>query len=119
MATKKEAMEVYSKELTKLGVDTINEALLEKIILSLGLAAYQMDSDSALVSANDKAEKMLVVDRLLVKKFGMEADLKLIDIVDSAIEVYGKSKPRKFRAVLYYIITTELKMEAVYLGDKK
>jgi hypothetical protein len=118
MATKVQAIEVYTKALTKLGVDPINDALLEKIVLSLGLAAYQMDSDSALVSGNDKTEKMLVVDKLLIKKFGMEPDPKLLDLVDAAIETYGKSNPRKFRVVLYYLLATELKMESVYLGDK-
>jgi hypothetical protein len=119
MATKIEAIKVYTKELTNLGFESINDKLLEKIVLSLGLAAYQMDTDSALVSANDKTEKMLVVDKLLVKKFGMEPDLKLMDLVDAAIGVYGKSKPRKYRAVLYYILATELKMESVYLGEEK
>jgi hypothetical protein len=118
MATKVQAIEVYTKALTKLGVDPINDPLLEKIVLSLGLAAYQMDSDSALVSGNDETEKMLVVDKLLIKKFGMEPDPKLLDLVDAAIETYGKSNPRKFRVVLYYLLATELKMESVYLGDK-
>jgi hypothetical protein len=117
MATKIEAMEVYSKELTKLGVNPIDSALLEKIILSLGLAAYDMNSDSALVSANDKDEKMLIVDRLLVKKFGMVSDLKLVEHIDKAIEKYGKSNPKKYRTVLYYLITKDLKMEKVYLGN--
>ena len=117
MATKIQALELYTKALTKLGIDPINEELLDKIVTALGIAAYRTDVDAAFVSANDKAEKMLVVDKLLVKKFGFEPDPKLMEHVDAAIEVYGKSNPRKYRVVLYYLITVELKMESVYLKD--
>ncbi|MGL4758884.1 MAG: DUF2853 family protein [Patescibacteria group bacterium] len=117
MATKKEAMELYSNELTsKLGIKEINIELLDKIVTGLGIAAYQTSKDSALVSGKDKTEKQLVADKLLIGKFGMEKSDELLDIIDSAIETYGSKNPRKYRAVLYYLITTELKMEAKFLA---
>jgi len=50
----------------------------------------------------------------LIKKLGLSDSADLDKAIDSVLETYGKSNRNKYRAVVYYMLTTHFKKESVY-----
>ena len=101
----------YKKDLAEIGVK-VDDTLLSAITKGLGPSIYRADAST--VAASDPKEVERVKNNFLIKKLGMKDGPALDKAIDAAIDKYGRSKKKKYRAVLYYILTTDLKKESVY-----
>lgn len=87
-------------------------ALLTKVTIGCGPAIY--NADAATVAASDTEELETVKNNYLIKKLGLADSPALMEAIHSVIETYGKSERNKFRAVVYYMLCTHFKKQAVY-----
>lgn len=105
MSSKEEKIEVYKNQLIELN-EVVDIELLEKITNYLGPANYNIDA--SLVACSDKTELARVVDSFV------EGRLLVVDNGEEAVQtVCEKMKEirRKERAVFYYLVVKELKVE--------
>ncbi len=108
-----EAIELYKSEMTgKIGMKSIDEALLIKITKGLGPSIYK--KDAAKVSSSDKTEMQRVKDNFLIKKLGLEEGPKLDKGIDAVIEKIGRSNRNKYRAIFYYLLVKHFRKSALY-----
>ncbi len=87
-------------------------ALLTKVTIACGPAIY--DADASTVAASDAGELETVKKNFLIKKLGLPDGPALDEAISAALETYGRSERRKFRAVVYYILTKHFGKEAVF-----
>lgn len=111
MSKRDELISKYAEDLKAIGV-TPDMELLKKVTIGCGPAIY--NADSSTVAGSDKAELETVKKNFLMKKLGLNDGPELMDAIHSVIERYGKSNPRKHRAVIYYLLATHFKKESVY-----
>jgi hypothetical protein len=102
----------YAEDLrTKCGVEP-DLALLTKVTIGCGPSIY--DPDAQTVAASDPAEIARVRRNFLVRKLGLRDGPELDDAINTVIDIYGRSEPNKYRAVVYYLLTRHFGREAVY-----
>ena len=112
MGKRDELIAKYADDLkTKCGI-TPDMALLEKVTKGCGPAIY--NADASTVAGSDKAELETVKKNYLMKKLGLPDSPDLMEAINSVIETYGKSERNKYRAVIYYMLCTHFKKEAIY-----
>lgn len=112
MSKRDELIEKYADDLkSKCGV-TPDMDLLKKVTIGCGPSIYNKDSST--VSASSKSEIETVKNNFLIKKLGLSDSADLDKAIDSVLETYGKSNRNKYRAVVYYMLTTHFKKESVY-----
>lgn len=112
MSKKDDLIAKYADDLkNKCGVNP-NMDLLTKVTTGCGPSIY--NADAATVSGGDPKELETVKKNFLIKKLGLPDSAKLDAAIASVIETYGKSNPRKYRAVVYYLLATHFKKESVY-----
>lgn len=112
MSKRDELITKYAADLKeKCGVNA-NMDLLTKVVIGCGPSIY--NADASTVSGSDPKELETVKNNFLIKKLGMKDGPELDNAIDSVMETYGKSNRNKYRAVVYYLLTTHLKKEAVY-----
>lgn len=86
--------------------------LLTKVTIGCGPVIY--DADAATVAASDASELETVKNNFLVKKLGLPDGPDLMDGINKVIEIYGQSERKKYRAVVYYMLTKHFGRESVY-----
>ncbi|MFK7833807.1 MAG: DUF2853 family protein [Winogradskyella sp.] len=86
--------------------------LLTKVTVGLGPSIY--NADSSTVSGSDEKELATVKNNYLIKKLGLADSADLDKAIDAVIEKYGRSNRTKYRVVVYYLLCTHFKKEAVY-----
>ena len=86
--------------------------LLEKVAIGCGPLIYH--PDASLVAANDPAELAQVKRNFLVRKLGIPDGPVLDDAIAAMIDIYGRSEPRKYRAVIYYLLVRHFGKEDHY-----
>lgn len=102
MGRRDELIARYAADLRdKCGVNP-DMALLEKVALGCGPAIY--DEDGGTIDVDDPAELATIQSNFLVRKLNLRASPDLATAIDAMIEVYGRGEPRKYRAVLYYLL---------------
>lgn len=112
MSKRDELITKYAADLKeKCGVNADMD-LLTKVTIGCGPSIY--NADAATVSATDPNEVATVKNNFLIKKLGLKDGPELDEAIDSVMETYGKSNRNKYRAVVYYLLTTHFKKEAVY-----
>lgn len=112
MSKRDDLIALYADDLTgKCGV-TPDMDLLTKVVIGLGPSIY--NADSAMVASSDPAEIDRVKTNFLIKKLGLEDGPALMDGIAAAVDTYGKSETRKYRAVLCYLLVKHFGKEAVY-----
>ena len=87
-------------------------ALLTKVAIGCGPAIY--NADSALVSGTDRDEVATIKTNFLIRKLGLDDGPALDEGIAWAVDIYGRSNRRKYRAVFYYLLTKHFRKEAVY-----
>ena len=113
MNKREQLIETYANELKeKCGVANPDMDLLTKIAISLGPSIY--NADAAIVAASDKSEVDRVKESFLINKLGLKDGPSVDEGLDKAIETYGRSNRRKYRAVLYYLLTNHFRKSAVF-----
>lgn len=101
MATKQElVMEKYAAQLKTVGVP-VNKELLEKVTKGLGPANYKLDS--MFVATSDKKELMTVYKNFVVKKLGVQDEVKGMKAIEAAKEKMSGVR-KKYRGAFYYIL---------------
>ena len=86
--------------------------LLTKVTIGCGPAIYNADSET--VAATDRAEVDRVKNSFLIRKLGLKDGPELDAAVDSVFEAYGRSERKKYRAVVYYMLTRHFGKEDIY-----
>ena len=86
--------------------------LLTKVTIGCGPSIY--NADASTVSASDASELDTVKQNFLIKKLGLSDGPELDEAITKVIDQYGKSNPKKYRAVVYYLLTQHFQKEAVY-----
>lgn len=86
--------------------------LLKKVTIGCGPAIY--NADSSTVAASQPGELETVKNNFLIKKLGLADGPALMDGINAAIEIYGKSERNKYRAVVYYLLVKHFGKESVY-----
>jgi hypothetical protein len=105
MSSKEEKMVIYQEQLKELQ-EVVDVVLLEKIVNHLGPANY--NADASLVACSDSVELSRVVDSFV------EGKLLVVENGEETVQnVCQKMKgiKRKERAVFYYLVVKELKVE--------
>ena len=112
MSKRDELIEVYAGDLkNKIGV-TPDMDFLRKVTIGCGPSIY--NNDSSTVAGSDKSELATVKNNFLIKKLGLSDGPALDDAIASVMEKYGKSNPKKYRAVVYYLLAKHFNKESVY-----
>ena len=62
------------------------------------------NADSATVAGSSDAELETVKNNFLIKKLGLADSPDLMTQINKVIEQYGRSNPKKYRAVVYYLL---------------
>lgn len=86
--------------------------LLTKVVIGLGPSIYNADAET--VASSDDGEMETVKKNFLIGKLGLEDNDALTAGLDKVIDAYGRSNPKKFRAILYYMLAKEFGKEGVY-----
>jgi|TARA_B110000908_G_C10174664_1_gene412620 hypothetical protein len=102
----------YTEDLkNKCGME-LDMALLTKVTIGCGPSIY--NADASTVAGSQPAELETVKNNFLMKKLGLPDGPELMEAISKVIEVYGKSERKKYRAVIYYMLTKHFGKEAVY-----
>lgn len=109
-----EALAAYKAEMSKIGVNDINEALLTGVTKSLGPVIY--NADSSLVSSSDQAELDRVKNNFLIKKLGLADSADLDSAIKEVVDKFGSSNRNKHRAVFYYLLAKKFGKESVFVN---
>ncbi len=95
----------------KCGV-TPNMDLLKKVTIACGPSIY--NADSSTVSSSDASEIARVKNNFLIKKLGLK-DVPDLNIgIDNIMDQYGRTNRKKYRAVVYYLLTKHFGKESAY-----
>lgn len=86
--------------------------LLTKVTIGCGPAIY--NADASTVAGTQESELETVKENFLMKKLGLADSPKLMEGINSVLETYGKSERKKYRAVVYYMLTKHFGKESVY-----
>lgn len=112
MSAKDDLIAQYADDLeNKCGI-TPDMDLLAKVTTGCGPAIY--NADAALVSGSDPKELATVKNNFLIKKLGLADSPELDAAIDSVIETYGRSNPKKARVVVYYMLAVHFNKESIY-----
>ena len=87
-------------------------ALLDKVTIGCGPAIY--DPTTEIVAADQQSQIDHIRRAFLVRKLGLPDGPDLEDAIDAAIETYGRSEPRKYRAVIHYMLVRHFRKEGLY-----
>lgn len=86
--------------------------LLTKVTIGCGPSIY--NADSSTVSGSDLSELATVKNNFLIKKLGLKDSSDLDKGIDAIMEKYGRTNRKKYRAVVYYLLTKHFKKESAY-----
>lgn len=112
MSKFEECIARYHKEFTKIGVKKVDDDLLRKVAKGCGPSLY--NKDACKVATSDEKEMARVKKSFLLKKMGQKDGAKLDKAVDKAAKKFGASNRNKFRAMFYYMLVKDLKLEKKY-----
>lgn len=112
MGRRKELIDRYARDLReKCGINP-DMKLLEKVAIGCGPALYHRDD--SLVAAGDPAEMMAIKRNFLIRKLALDDGPELMAAINAAINTYGRSDPKKYRAVVYYMLVKHFGREIQY-----
>jgi len=86
--------------------------LLRKVTIGCGPSVY--DADASTVAGSQPGELETVKNNFLIKKLALSDGPQLMEAINKAIEIYGKSERNKYRAVIYYMLTKHFGKESIY-----
>jgi hypothetical protein len=110
------AISLYTSELQKLGYNSIDNELLAAIVGELRVAAYDIETDAALVSGRDATELARVIKNLFIKNLGIESEQESMPMLTAALEKYGMSNPKKYRVPIYYMVIIDNNLRDVFMA---
>ena len=112
MGRRADLVRIYADDLrAKCGIEPDLE-LLEKVAIGCGPAIY--DHKASIVDADDPGELAHIRENFLLRKLDLSDTSDLAAAIDAMIEIYGRSEPKKHRAVLYYMLARHFGRENAY-----
>ena len=109
MSKRQEKIDHYAQDLRdKAGMEPDMD-LLTKVVIACGPTIYNRDSET--VAASDTDELETIKRNWLMKKLGLPDDEHLMGGIQKVIDTYGRSNTRKYRAVMYYLLTVHFGKE--------
>jgi hypothetical protein len=112
MSKRDELIKKYAADLKdKCGVKADMD-LLTKVTIGCGPSIYK--ADAATVSGSDASELTTVKNNFLIKKLGLKDSPELDKGIAKVMDQYGQSNRNKYRAVVYYLLTTHFGKESAY-----
>jgi len=112
MGKRDELIEVYKTDLVEKCKVSVDDNLLKAVTIGCGPAIY--NADAATVAGSDNSELETVKNNFLIKKLGLADSPSLMTEINKVIDQYGRSNPKKYRAVVYYLLVVAFKKQAVY-----
>ena len=113
MGRRNELIARYAADLReKCGIEP-DMALLEKVAIGCGPALYH--PDEAYVAATQNHELMAIKRNFLIRKMALADGPHLIAAIHDVLETYGMSEPKKYRAVVYYMLVKHFGREGQYI----
>ena len=110
MSKRDEKIEKYARDLKeKAGVD-VDMDLLTRVVIACGPTIYNSDSET--VSSSDSGELHTVRDNWVMKKLGIADEDEAMGGIQKVIRDYGRDNRSKYRASLYYMLTTHFGKES-------
>lgn len=107
-----EKIELYRNSLVEKCGITPDETLLKAVTKGLGPSIYNADAE--IVAASEKDEVTTLKENFIKKKLGISDEAQIDEAVEKVFGQMGKSNPRKFRAVLCYLLVLHFKKENLY-----
>ncbi|RVV97990.1 DUF2853 family protein [Mesobaculum littorinae] len=112
MTKRADLIALYAADLReKCGIEP-DMGLLTQVTIACGPTIYS--PDASLVAAEDPQERRRIRQNFLSRRLGLREGPELDEALDAAVETYGPAQPRKYRAVLYYLLTVQLGREAAF-----
>ena len=112
MSKRDDLIAKYASDLQKKCGMKPDMKLLTAVTVGCGPSIY--NADACTVSAGDKKELDRVKKNYLIKKLGLKDSAKLDAGIQEVIATYGRSNPRKYRAVVYYLLAKKFRKTSVY-----
>ena len=112
MSKRDDLIAKYASDLQKKCGVKPDMKLLTAVTIGCGPSIY--NADACTVSAGDKKELDRVKKNFLIKKLGLKDSARLDAGIQDVINTYGRSNPRKYRAVVYYLLAKKFKKTGVY-----
>ena len=112
MGKRDDLIALYAQDLKEKCGITPNMDLLTKVTIGLGPSIY--NADASTVAGTSDSEIETVRNNFLIKKLGLPDGPDLITAINSVLDTYGRSNRNKYRAVVYYMLTTHFSKESVY-----
>ncbi len=109
MSQLEKKLELYTKSLVEKCNVKPDAELLKAVTKSMGPSIYNADAE--IVAMTEKDEVTTLKENFVKKKLGLTDDAEVDAVVNKAFEIIGKSNPRKYRAVVCYLIVVELGKE--------
>ncbi|MGB0879578.1 MAG: DUF2853 family protein [Polaribacter sp.] len=106
-----EKVAVYKKFMDDRNL-SCNADLLSAVTKGLGPSIYKADAET--VSGSDTKELETVKNNFLIKKLGLTDSADLDAGIEEVMEKIGKSERKKYRAVVYYMLTEKFNKASVY-----
>lgn len=112
MSKRDDLIAVYASDLKeKCGINPDMD-LLTKVTIGCGPSIY--NADSSTVAGTQESELETVKNNFLIKKLGLSDSPALMEAIDEALTIYGKSNRNKYRAVVYYMLAVKFGKQSVY-----
>lgn len=105
-------LELYTKSLVEKCNVQPDAELLKAVTKAMGPSIYNADAE--IVAMSEKDEVTTLKENFVKKKLGLTDDAQVDAVVEKAFDIIGKSNPRKYRAVMCYLIVVELGKEALF-----
>ena len=112
MGKRDELIAKYADDLKNKCGMTPDMDLLTKVTIGCGPSIY--NADASTVAGSQQSELETVKNSFLMKKLGLADGPELMAAIDKAIETYGRSERKKYRAVIYYMLTKHFGKESIY-----
>jgi len=112
MSKRDDLITVYKQDLIEKCKVSVDDALLKAVTIGCGPSIY--NADSATVAGSSDAELETVKNNFLIKKLGLADSPDLMTQINKVIEQYGRSNPKKYRAVVYYLLAVAFNKQSVY-----
>ena len=112
MSQRDELIAVFASDLKDKCGMTADMDLLTKVTIGCGPSIYNKDSST--VAGSQQSELDTVKNNFLIKKLGLADGPELDAAIAAVLEKYGKSNPKKHRAVVYYMLTVHFGKQDVY-----
>ncbi len=106
-------LELYTKALSEKAGVTADAELLKAVTKAMGPSIYNADGE--IVASSDKTEVTTLKENFIKKKLGLTDDAEVDTAFDKAVEKLGKSNPRKYRAVLCYLLVVDLGKQSLFV----